>query len=303
MSASISEPARLVRHRDGIPVFDYRTDPAVPPVSVLRAEGLMRLRHTRPHIHQFPILMYVSGSGAAYAVAAGHVIDPARSLECSPVAAVAFDPTSLAGDKHALWPMWRAHPLLVPFRHRHPDGLLPLRVPAARHGIWEAAIAAIEHELAVRQTAQQHAVLAHLTVLLVDLARMTSDIAVDPHDDGDQLLAAVFDEIDRRYTEPLSLRDIAEAVSLTPGYLTTLVGRRTGRTVQEWITQRRMAAARYLLINTDLPVDRVACRVGISDPTYFIRLFRRHHDIPPRRWRNHHTIRDDQRRLALSTTR
>ncbi|EUA52605.1 helix-turn-helix domain protein [Mycobacterium xenopi 3993] len=47
--------------------------------------------------------------------------------------------------------------------------------------------------------------------------------------------------------------------------MTTIVRRRTGRTVQEWIIERRMAEARSLLADTDLPVREVARRVGICD--------------------------------------
>jgi AraC-like DNA-binding protein len=83
----------------------------------------------------------------------------------------------------------------------------------------------------------------------------------------------------------LSLRDVAREVGMTPGHLTTVVRRRTGRTVQEWIIERRMAEARLLLADTDLPVREVATRVGVPDPGYFSRLFRRKHGISPRKWR------------------
>jgi AraC-like DNA-binding protein len=78
---------------------------------------------------------------------------------------------------------------------------------------------------------------------------------------------------------------VAHEIGMTPGHLTTVVRRRTGRTVQEWIIERRMAEARKLLADTDLPVSEVARRVGISDQGYFSRLFRRTHGSSPRNWR------------------
>jgi AraC-like DNA-binding protein len=63
------------------------------------------------------------------------------------------------------------------------------------------------------------------------------------------------------------------------------VRRRTGRTVQEWIIERRMVEARELLAETDLPVGEVARRVGIPDAGYFSRLFSRAHGGTPRQWR------------------
>ena len=63
------------------------------------------------------------------------------------------------------------------------------------------------------------------------------------------------------------------------------VRRRTGRTVQEWIIERRMAEARSMLEGTDLPVAEIARRVGVFDPGYFSRRFTRTHGISPRKWR------------------
>jgi AraC-like DNA-binding protein len=61
------------------------------------------------------------------------------------------------------------------------------------------------------------------------------------------LLAQVFGFIEERYRDRISLSDAARAVGLTPGHLTTVVRRKTGRTVGEWIAERRMAEARRLL--------------------------------------------------------
>jgi AraC-like DNA-binding protein len=88
----------------------------------------------------------------------------------------------------------------------------------------------------------------------------------------------------------LSLSDVADELGMTPGHLTTVVRRRTGRTVQEWIIERRMAEARNLLSDTELSVGEIARRVGISDPGYFSRLFRRTHGASPREWRDRREV-------------
>jgi AraC-like DNA-binding protein len=95
----------------------------------------------------------------------------------------------------------------------------------------------------------------------------------------------VFEFIEQHYQRPISLDDVAAAIGLTPGYLTTLVRRKTGRTVQRWITERRMAEARKLLQGTDLPVEDVAARVGYRHPSYFIKHFGRDHTVTPAAWR------------------
>jgi AraC-like DNA-binding protein len=277
-------PTRLVRHRGGVPVFQYRADYDTPPVAVVRAEASDVLE-IGVHIHDFPALWYVDTAGLVYVVAPGAAVDPGQVEHRADGVAVFFDPAALDGDGRSPWPAWRVHPLLFPFVHGESSGLLQLKVPAERQPVWASVIDAIETELASRQEGYRQAALAQLTLLLIDVARLASDVVGDLRRSGEQLLAEVFTVIDRRLGEPLSLRDVADELGMTPGHLTTVVRRRTGRTVQEWIIERRMAEARSLLADTELSVGEIARRVGMSDPGYFSRLFRRTHGASPRQWR------------------
>lgn len=276
--------SRLVRHRDGVPVYRYWTDRDAPPVSVTRGRRAELPEH-RPHIHDFPVLWYVPTEGTVYVVAAGEVIDPRPLTAESDGIGVYFDPAALGYDAGSPWPTWQAHPLLFPFIHGNSGGLLQLHVPADRQPLWDSTIGSIEAELADRRQGCRQAALAHLTLLLIDLARLADDVVNDLRRSGEPLLAEVFSAIDRRLSEPLSLRDVADEVGMTAGHLTTLVRRRTGRTVGEWINEHRMRRARALLGDTDLPVAEVAARVGMADPGYFSRQFRRAHGRSPREWR------------------
>ena len=280
----VSDASRLVRHRDGVPVYRYWTDRDAPPVSVTRGRRAELPEH-RPHIHDFPVLWYVPTDGVIYVVAAGEVIDPRPLTAEADGIGVFFDPTALGHDAASPWPTWQAHPLLFPFLHGRSGGLLQLHVPADRQPLWDNTIRSIEDELAARREGYRQASLAHLTLLLIDLARLADDVVSDLRRSGEPLLAEVFSVIDRRLSEPLSLSDVADEVGMTAGHLTTLVRRRTGRTVGEWINERRMSRARDLLGETDLAVAEVAMRVGMSDPGYFSRQFRRTHGVSPREWR------------------
>ncbi|BBX98135.1 helix-turn-helix transcriptional regulator [Mycobacterium lacus] len=280
----MTQAARLIRHRGGVPVYEYRTDPGTPPVSVVRG-GRNQLPERGRHIHDFPALWYAAAAGVVYVAAAGEVLDPRQLDHPDSGVAVFFDPAALGEDARSPWPSWRAHPLLFPFLHGRPGGMLRLEVPRDRRPAWDHAIRSIESELAARQEGYRQAALAHLTVLLIELARLARDVVADLRRRGEPLLAEVFAVIDRRHTQPLSLRDVAGEVGMTPGHLTTVVRRRTGRTVQEWIIERRMAEARELLAETDLPVAEIARRVGVPDPGYFSRQFSRTHGTSPREWR------------------
>jgi AraC family transcriptional activator of pobA len=279
----MTAPTRLIRHLGGVPVYQYRTDPYTPPVFVVRRADEVPERGR--HIHDFPALWYLPATGVVNVVAAGDVLDPHQVDHLAGGVGVLFDPAALGEDGRSPWPAWRSHPLLFPFLHGRAGGLLRLDVPAGRRPAWEAAVEAIETELTQRQDGYQQAALAHLTLLLIDLARLAGDVVGDLRRSGEPVLAEAFAVIDKRHSESLSLRDVAREVGMTPGHLTTVVRRRTGRTVQEWIIERRMAEARKLLTENDIPIQEVARRVGIPDPGYFSRLFRRAHGTSPRNWR------------------
>lgn len=283
-SSDVTVGSRLVRHRGGVPTYEYPTGPDAPPVSLVTAEAAEVLERGR-HIHDFPALWYVPSAGLVYVAAAGEVVDPNRVERSGDGVGIFFDPAALGVDAEASWPAWRGHPLLFPFLHAEAGGMLELRLPRDRRPVWAAAISAIQTELAARQDGYRQAAIAHLTLLLIDLSRIAGDVVGHLRYRGETALAEVFDVIERRHNEPLSLRDVAKEVGMTPGHLTTIVRRRTGRTVQEWITERRMAESRRLLADTDLPIQEVARRVGIADPGYFARVFRRAHGTSPRRWR------------------
>jgi YesN/AraC family two-component response regulator len=103
-------------------------------------------------------------------------------------------------------------------------------------------------------------------------------------------LQAVFDFIEANYHLPITLSDVAQAAGYSPAYLTTLVGRQTGRTVARWIIERRMAEARQILENSDQSVEQIARTVGYANPRHFFRQFLQYHGIPPQVWRKEHQL-------------
>lgn len=182
--------------------------------------------------------------------------------------------------------LWWSNPLLTPFvAAGERPSFARFHVPEDDQPRWRARLSAMEHEQQRRDTGYDDAIGAYLLITLVELARRAAPYTVGLRQQGHDLLASVFEVIDDRFRERLSTVDVAAAVGLTPGYLTTLVRERTGRTVLDWITERRMAEARALLLNTASSAEQVAAAVGYADPAYFNRRFRAHHGRSPGAWR------------------
>ncbi|PRC60938.1 AraC family transcriptional regulator, partial [Mycobacterium sp. ITM-2017-0098] len=69
------------------------------------------------HIHEFPVLVYHSGTGLVAVVAADRRSHPQRFQPVPDAVAVFFDPAALGEGARSPWPTWRTHPLLSPFLH------------------------------------------------------------------------------------------------------------------------------------------------------------------------------------------
>lgn len=301
------------RKIDGAPVYGYVRTPGAPPVSVMRfsAEHLPVPHATgdHAHAHDFLVLAYFErgggsfrlgerrwplSTGDAFVIAPGEVVrlgDHDRHTAAGGWC-VFFPPELIASDALGGSLGWSSHPLLFPFVGRAAGGAQRLPVPTAERAGWSQHVAAIEHELEDPRDGSTEAALAHLTLLLVSAARISVDIGHDLRHRSEPLLAVVFEFIEEHYHEPISLATIASVVGLTPGHLTTVVRRKTGRSVQRWITERRMAQARRLLRETDLNVETVAASVGYRHPSFFIKQFRRDHAVTPARWRHRTRVSD-----------
>jgi PAS domain S-box-containing protein len=99
-------------------------------------------------------------------------------------------------------------------------------------------------------------------------------------------LNEVFQFIEANYQQPITLNDVAQAVGYSSAYLTDLVRRQTGKTVNQWIVERRIAEARRLLLETNQAAHEIALSVGYQNEGHFFRQFRQYHGTTPQVWRN-----------------
>ncbi|MDF2669990.1 MAG: transcriptional regulator [Paenibacillus sp.] len=86
-------------------------------------------------------------------------------------------------------------------------------------------------------------------------------------------------------SEPFDRAAVAARLALSPGYFSVLFKQYTGFTPVEYVMRLRMDRAKQLLMNSDMPVRRIAEEVGYTDPLYFTRLFTRETGISPREFR------------------
>ena len=95
-----------------------------------------------------------------------------------------------------------------------------------------------------------------------------------------------FEFIEANFHRPLELKEVASNVGYSSAYLTNFMRQKTGRTVKQWIIERRMDQARQLLLDTERSITQIATDTGYVDTGYFIRQFKQLHGTSPNSWRN-----------------
>ena len=173
--------------------------------------------------------------------------------------------------------------LLEPFERVRAGASPTLRLPPDRQDFMERLLREMD---GAREPHERPATIAVqrslLTLILNEVARRVSCAT----DAGPGVVSESLQYIQQNCLRPLTLVDVARAVGRSPAHVTTAIRRATGRTAVEWIVAGRMAEARRRLLHSDEYVDVIAERVGYSDPTHFIRMFRRKHGETPAAWRS-----------------
>ena len=193
------------------------------------------------------------------------------------------------GGAGRTFPAWRqlAATVGVPTGH-----VRRYSVPVSEHPTWQRSLLTLDQELRGRQVGYCESAKAHLTLLLVSLARLIKeDVASMPLAE-DPLVAKVLAYVEAHFREPLTLEQVARHVHRSPTYLTTRVREQVGQSLMDYVIGRRMQEAETLLNTTDDPVHVVGERVGYPEPSTFSRLFRKRHGKSPAAWREAQRAKD-----------
>lgn len=83
----------------------------------------------------------------------------------------------------------------------------------------------------------------------------------------------------------LSLSSLAADQNISAGYLSAIFKKETGKTVTEYIREKRVKHAAHLLATTHLQIQTVALHCGIIDVQYFSKIFKKQTGKTPKEYR------------------
>lgn len=101
----------------------------------------------------------------------------------------------------------------------------------------------------------------------------------------DKLVASVLLELRSNLDQRPTLAELARKFAVNRSSLAQRFKQTTGTTVGAWLTEQRLALAERLVRETGLPFYAIGERVGWTDPTHFLRTFKRRFGMSPSAWR------------------
>jgi AraC-like DNA-binding protein len=168
----------------------------------------------------------------------------------------------------------------------YPDRKLPCFDPSReeyRHHPLAAERA--DHEMDAVDGFEAKGILTLLLVPFLRCARSHEGV----HARATRQFLAVQEFIHANMDQNILLADLARVAGLNPTYFSDRFQELVGVRPLEYLMQRRMERAQYLLLTSRLSVKQMAAAVGIRDPAYFTRAFTRRYGQPPSSYRAAHS--------------
>ncbi len=91
--------------------------------------------------------------------------------------------------------------------------------------------------------------------------------------------------IENNYTRPLTVAEIADAVSFSPYHFIRVFKRITGFTPYEYLSKHRINRSKILLTTTGHTVGEIAVQIGFPNANSYIRTFRKFEGKTPMQYR------------------
>lgn len=87
--------------------------------------------------------------------------------------------------------------------------------------------------------------------------------------------------IQDHYSDQIQLSTVADAVLISPAYLSRIFTEYFSTTFIDYLTDLRISEAQRLIKNTNMSIKEIANKVGYSDPNYFSKCFKKNTGYTP----------------------
>ncbi len=129
------------------------------------------------------------------------------------------------------------------------------------------------------------ALYANTLALMAELYRIVTDAHTQhPTSEKPQLLDQILSYIEENMASRITMADITGKFYISESTVGTIFRKEMGISFYKCVTQRRLIAAKNLMLSQD-SLENVAAKVGFPDYSAFYRAFKREYGISPRQYR------------------
>lgn len=96
-----------------------------------------------------------------------------------------------------------------------------------------------------------------------------------------EYVSRIMNYVDEHLGEKLTLKGISSYVGLSREYTCNIFKRETGKTLTDYINERKMLLAKELILSDEMSLTDVAAYLGFENYNYFSRLFKRYLEVSP----------------------
>ena len=99
---------------------------------------------------------------------------------------------------------------------------------------------------------------------------------------SEHIIELISNYVDMHMSEAISVDDLCKAFNISRTQLYEETKQYTNG-IASFIKLKRLTTAKELVLKTDMPIPTIADSVGFSDYNYFLRVFKKHYGISPKK--------------------
>jgi len=101
-------------------------------------------------------------------------------------------------------------------------------------------------------------------------------------DSNNKHIIDIIKYINENIAKPISLASISKHVNLSREYTSHIFKKETGKTVTDYINERKLLIAKEMILETPYPLTSISDRLSYENYSYFSKLFKNQFGISPR---------------------
>lgn len=144
---------------------------------------------------------------------------------------------------------------------------------------------AIERELEAQEEGYDRVLENYLGIALTKCGQWAAKLDRSGTKDPFDIVGKFKQMVEKQFKDLKQVSDYADQLSVTPGYLNEKVKERSGTSASGYIQARSLLEAKRLLLHSGMSVKEAGFALGMQDPAYFTRWFKKNEGLTPAEYR------------------